>query len=36
LALAKKAFGGISGDVSGATGEAARTVLLVTFSGILL
>lgn len=36
LALAKKAFGGISGDVSGATGEAARTVLLVTFSGLLL
>jgi adenosylcobinamide-GDP ribazoletransferase len=36
LALARRMFGGISGDVSGATGEAARTVLLVTFSGLLL
>ena len=36
LALAKGAFGGISGDVSGATGEAARTVLLVALSGLLL
>jgi adenosylcobinamide-GDP ribazoletransferase len=32
LALARKVFGGISGDVSGATGELARAVLLVTLS----
>lgn len=36
LALARRAFGGISGDVSGAAGEAARTVLLVTLSGSLV
>ena len=36
LALARKAFGGISGDVSGATGESARAVLLVALSGLLL
>jgi adenosylcobinamide-GDP ribazoletransferase len=29
LTLAKRAFGGISGDVTGATGELARAVLLV-------
>ncbi len=32
LALAKRAFGGISGDVAGATGELARAVLLVALS----
>ncbi len=36
LALARRAFEGISGDVSGATGELARAVLLVVFSGLLL
>ena len=36
LALARRAFGGISGDVSGATGESARAVLLVALSGLLL
>ena len=34
LALAKRAFGGISGDVVGATGELARAVLLVALSAI--
>ena len=32
LVLARRAFGGISGDVSGATGELARAVLLVSLS----
>ena len=32
LTLANRAFGGISGDVSGATGELARAVLLVALS----
>jgi adenosylcobinamide-GDP ribazoletransferase len=32
LALAKRAFGGISGDVVGAAGELTRMVLLVTLS----
>lgn len=32
LRVARRAFGGIGGDVSGATGEAARTVLLVVLS----
>ena len=36
LTLARRVFGGISGDVAGATGEAARTVLLVALSGLLL
>lgn len=36
LALANRAFGGISGDVAGATGELARAVLLVLLSGLLL
>lgn len=36
LVSAKRAFGGISGDASGAAGELARMVLLVTFSGVLL
>ncbi|CAA9439502.1 MAG: hypothetical protein AVDCRST_MAG28-372 [uncultured Rubrobacteraceae bacterium] len=36
LALSDRAFGGISGDVAGATGELARAVLLVVFSGLLL
>jgi adenosylcobinamide-GDP ribazoletransferase len=35
LALAGRGFGGISGDVSGATGELARAVLLVTFSIVI-
>ncbi len=35
LVLARRAFGGISGDVSGATGELARAVLLVTLSAAL-
>jgi len=34
LALAKRAFGGLSGDVVGATGELARAVLLVALSAI--
>jgi adenosylcobinamide-GDP ribazoletransferase len=34
LALAKRAFGGISGDVAGATGELARAVLLVGLSAL--
>lgn len=32
LALARRAFGGISGDVAGATGELARAVFLVAVS----
>jgi adenosylcobinamide-GDP ribazoletransferase len=32
LALSRRAFGGISGDISGATGELARAVLLVVLS----
>lgn len=35
LALSKRAFGGINGDVSGATGELARAVLLVALSASL-
>ena len=35
LALTKRAFGGISGDVVGATGELARAVLLVALSAAL-
>jgi adenosylcobinamide-GDP ribazoletransferase len=35
LTLAKRAFGGISGDVVGATGELARAVLLVALSAAL-
>ena len=35
LALAKRAFGGISGDVAGATGELARAVLLVALSAVI-
>jgi adenosylcobinamide-GDP ribazoletransferase len=34
LALAKRAFGGISGDVVGATGELARAVLWVALSTV--
>jgi adenosylcobinamide-GDP ribazoletransferase len=34
LALARRAFGGISGDVAGATGELARAVLLVGLSSL--
>jgi len=33
--VANGAFGGIGGDVSGATGEMTRTVLLVALSGLL-
>jgi len=32
LPVSRLAFGGIGGDVSGATGEAARAVLLVILS----
>jgi cobalamin synthase len=35
LVLAKRAFGGISGDVVGATGELARAVLLVALSAVV-
>jgi adenosylcobinamide-GDP ribazoletransferase len=35
LMLSKRAFGGISGDVSGVTGELARAVLLVALSASL-
>ncbi len=35
LSLAKRVFGGISGDVAGATGELARAVLLVTLSAMV-
>jgi adenosylcobinamide-GDP ribazoletransferase len=34
LALARRAFDGISGDVAGTTGEVARTVLLVGLSAL--
>ena len=33
--VARRAFGGIGGDVVGATGEAARTVSLVVLSGMV-
>jgi cobalamin synthase len=32
LALARRVFGGLSGDVSGATGELARAAILVALS----
>jgi cobalamin synthase len=32
--VAKRAFGVISGDVAGATGELARAVLLVSLSAL--
>jgi cobalamin synthase len=32
LQIARRAFGGIGGDVVGTTGEATRTVLLVALS----
>lgn len=35
LRLSRRAFGGIGGDVVGATGEAARTVLLVVLSATM-
>ena len=35
LRVARQAFGGIGGDSVGATGEAARTVLLVVISGMI-
>ena len=35
LTLAKRAFGGISGDVAGATAELARAALLVTLSAVV-
>ena len=34
LVVAKRAFGGIMGDVAGATGELARAVLLVSLSAL--
>jgi adenosylcobinamide-GDP ribazoletransferase len=36
LALSTRVFGGISGDVAGATGELARAVLLVALSARLV
>lgn len=35
IRVANRAFGGIGGDISGATGEMTRTVLLVALSGLL-
>ena len=35
ITLAKRAFGGINGDIAGATGELARAVLLVALSAAL-
>jgi len=35
LPVARRAFGGIGGDVVGAAGEATRTVLLVVLSGVV-
>lgn len=35
LPLTRRAFGGIGGDVVGATGEATRTVMLVVLSGAI-
>jgi adenosylcobinamide-GDP ribazoletransferase len=35
LAVARRAFGGISGDVAGATGELARAALLVALSAVV-
>ena len=35
LAVAKRTFGGISGDVAGATRELTRAMLLVTFSAVI-
>jgi adenosylcobinamide-GDP ribazoletransferase len=35
LPLTRRAFGGIGGDAVGATGEAARTVMLVVLSGAI-
>ena len=35
LPVARRTFGGIGGDVVGATGEATRTVLLVVLSGVM-
>jgi adenosylcobinamide-GDP ribazoletransferase len=35
LVLAKRVFGGISGDVVGATGELARAVLLIALSAVV-
>lgn len=34
--ISQRAFGGIGGDAVGATGEAARTVLLALFAGMLV
>jgi adenosylcobinamide-GDP ribazoletransferase len=36
LALARRAFGGIGGDVSGAAGELTRAVLLIALSAIVV
>ena len=35
LPVARRAFGGIGGDVVGTAGEATRTVLLVVLSGVM-
>jgi adenosylcobinamide-GDP ribazoletransferase len=35
LRLSRRAFGGIGGDVVGATGEAARSALLVVLSATM-
>jgi cobalamin synthase len=35
LQIARRAFGGIGGDIIGAAGEATRTMILVVVSGMI-